>query len=204
MKFAVWLLGLVLLAPAVFASSVDFTNSGSTLTGTSAGLSVTGSLLIAINSSSTGLITGNLGTVSFNTGALSSGSLQMGGTFAAGGSISIVGNGTDGIPNGNIFTGSFDSATWTLVTLANGTHNYTLTGTISGTWFTGVSVEGATVQLTINVGKGFFNGSTTISSGDTNITGPGISLLTVPEPGTLGMLGAGLLAIGGLVRRKLV
>lgn len=204
MKFAVWLLGLVLLAPAVFASSVDFTNSGSTLTGTSAGLSVTGSLLIAINSSSTGLITGNLGTVSFNTGALSSGSLQMGGTFAAGGSFSIVGNGTDGIPNGNIFTGSFDNATWTLVTLANGTHNYTLTGTISGTWFTGLNVEGATVQLTINVGKGFFNGSTSISSGDTNITGPGISLLSVPEPGTLGMLGAGLLAIGGLVRRKLV
>jgi hypothetical protein len=195
----------MLLAGSAFASSVDFSNSGGTLTGTSAGLGVTGSELISINSSSTGLLTGNLGTLSFQTGTLIGGSLAMGGTFAPGGSFSIVGNGTDGIPNGPIFTGSFDSpSTWTLITLANGTHNYTLTGTISGTWFTGITVNGATVQLTVNTGKGFFNGSTTLASGDTNIIGPGISVLTVPEPGTLSMLGTGLLLIGGAVRRKLV
>ena len=96
----------------------------------------------------------------------------MGGTFAAGGSFTITGNGTGGIPNGVIFNGSFSGpATWTLLTLANGTHAYTLTGSLTGTWFTGQTVNGAVVQLTINVGKGFFNGSTTISSGDTNITG---------------------------------
>jgi hypothetical protein len=81
------------------------------------------------------------------------------------------------------------------VTLANGTHNYTLTGSLTGTWFNGGIVEGATVQLTVNTGKGFFNGSTNISSGDTNIT--------VPEPGTLGLLGTGLISVAGIVRRKL-
>jgi hypothetical protein len=205
-KLALWILSLALLAPAVFAhaSSVDFSNSGGTLTGTNTGLNVTGSILVGINSVQTGLITGNLGTVEFSTGALIGGDLQMGGTFAPGGTFTITGNGTDGIPNGVIFSGTFDApAQWTLVTLANGTHNYTLQGSISGTWFTGVSVSGATVELTINVGKGFFNGQTNLASGDTNINGPGISLLGVPEPGTLGLLGTGLLGIGGLVRRKL-
>jgi hypothetical protein len=193
------LTALVLVLPfAAFAgSSVDFTNSGGTLSGTNSGLTLTGSTLIAANGLGGGLITGNLGTVSFSTGVLSRGTLQMGGTFATGGAFSITGNGTGGIPNGVIFNGSFTGpVTWTLVTLANGTHNYTLTGSLTGTWYAGGTVNGATVQLTINTGHGFFNGQTTVSSGDTNFT-------TVPEPGTLSLLGTGLIAVGGIVRRKL-
>jgi hypothetical protein len=192
---------LVLALPLVaFAgSSIDFTNSGGTLTGTNSGFSLTGSSLIAINGLGGGLITGNnLGTLSFTTGSLSSGSLQMGGTFAAGGTFSISGNGTNGIPNGVIFNGSFAGpVTWSLVTLANGTHNYTLTGSLTGTWYTGGTINGATVQLTINTGKGFFNGQTTISSGDTNFT------TVVPEPGTLTLMGAGLFGLAAIVRRKM-
>jgi hypothetical protein len=50
--------------------------------------------------------------------------------------------------------------------------------------------------LTIKTGKGFFNGSTTISSGDTNIA-------PVPEPGSLTLVGTGLFGLGGILRRKL-
>jgi len=200
-KKALFLAVLVLVLPlAAFAgSSVDFTNSGGTLSGTNSGLTLTGSTLIAVDGLGGGLITGNdLGTVSFSTGILSSGTLQMGGTFAAGDTFNITGNGTRGIPNGVIFNGSFTGpVTWTLVTLANGTHNYTLTGSLSGTWYTGGTISGATVQLTINTGRGFFDGQTTISSGDTNFT------TTVPEPGSFGLLGTGLLGIASMVRRKL-
>jgi PEP-CTERM motif len=181
------------LPMAAFANSgVDFTNSGGTLSGTNSGLSLSGSVLVAVNGlNGGGLITGsNLGSVTFSTGALTSGSLQMGGTFAAGGSFTITGNGTNGVPNGTLFAGTFSGpVTWQLVTLANGTHNYILTGQLTG------SASGVTVQLTVNTGKGFFNGSTQISSGDTNIT--------VPEPGTLTLMGTGLIGLATLVRRKL-
>ena len=187
------------LPMAAFASSgIDFTNSGGTLSGTNSGLALSGSLLVAVNGlNGGGLITGpNLGSVTFNTGALSSGSLAMGGTFAAGGSFTITGNGMNGIPNGTLFSGTFASpVSWQLVTLANGTHNYILTGVLTGTTMSGFSTNGVTVQLTINTGKGFFNGSTQISSGDTNIV--------VPEPGTLTLLGTGLISLAGAVRRKL-
>ncbi len=191
------LLALALPLVAFASDSIDFTNSGGTLSGSNSGLTLTGSELIAVNGlNSLGLVTGSLGSVTFSTGALTSGSLQMGGTFAGGGSFIIKGNGTNGIPNGNIFNGSFTGpVTWTMVTLANGTHNYTLMGTISGTWLnTGSTVNGAVVQLTINTGKGFFNGKVCISSGDTNIT--------VPEPSTLGLMGIGMVGLAGAMRRR--
>ena len=69
-------------------------------------------------------------------------------------SFAISGNGGNGIPNGTLFSGTFDGpVTWTLLTLANGTHNYTLFGTVSGTTNTGMSTVRVTLQLTTNTGK---------------------------------------------------
>jgi len=195
------LLALTLPIAAFGSSSVDFTNSGGTLTGTNSGFSLANSTLVAVNGfNGGGLITGNnLGSATLTTGALVSGSLQMGGTFASGGSFTITGNGSNGLPNGTIFSGSFSGpVTWTLVTLANGTHNYTLTGNLSGVLTGSGASNGVTVQLTVNTGKGFFNGSVGLSSGDTNVS----SGLVTPEPGTLGLLGTGLVGVAGLMRRK--
>lgn len=181
------LLALALPAMTWASSSIDISNAGGTITGTSAGLSLMGSVLFKYGST----VGSNLGSVTFTTGAFTSGDMMNGGTLAPGGTFTISGNGTNGVPNGVIFSGTFtNSPTWTYETLANGTHVYTLKGAIAG----GGAV-GATAQLTVNVGKGLFSGSADLSSGDTN--------LSVPEPGTLGLLGTGLLGIGGLMRRKL-
>jgi hypothetical protein len=171
------LLALALPLSAFAVKSVRFGNSGGTLAGTSAGLNVTDSELVIVNGlkllnggNGGDQVTGDLGTVSLSTGRLVSGSSDMGGVFA-GGSFTITGNGQRGIPEGTIFTGTFRGPVkWTMVTLANGTHAYLLSGSLTGTWYTGATGSGATVQLTINTGTDFFEGSVDLSNGDASIT----------------------------------
>ncbi|HVI10048.1 MAG TPA: PEP-CTERM sorting domain-containing protein [Candidatus Binatia bacterium] len=206
MKKIVLLALLALALPlAAFAGNVDFQNAGGMLSGSSAGLTLTGSELVSVTGfNGGGLIQGGLGTVSFTTAALTAGNLQTGATFAAGGTFVITGDGSNGIPNGVLFNGTFSGpVTWTEFqsgTGSTGSIYYTLQGSISGTYWNGstyTTVNGATIQITFNAGVNGFQGSVPLGSGDTVIG------TTVPEPGTLGLLGTGLVGLAGVIRKKL-
>ena len=204
-RIALMALLALALPLAAFAGNVDLGNSGGTLSGSSAGLTQTGSELSQVSGLlGPGLIQGNLGTLTFTTGSLISGSLSSttAGSVAmlnGGGSFVITGNGQNGIPNTVLFTGSFNGpVSWAVDPdcAPNGSVCYTLSGSVKGTWYNGQTVFGATTQITFAAGKDGFNGTIPLGSGNTVIT-------TVPEPGTLGLLGTGLFGLAGVVRKKL-
>ncbi len=178
------------LPMAAFANNIALTNAGGVVIGNAGGLALAGSTLIQYG----GAVGTNLGSVTFITGAFTSGDIEHGGILAAGGNFVIAGNGTNGVPNGIIFNGTFSGpVTWSLVTLKNGTNQYTLTGAL-------VAMNGevgATAQLTVNTGTSLFNGSAQLASGDTNLN------IVVQEPGTLSLFGTGLIGLAGVMRRKL-
>ncbi len=110
----------------------------------------------------------------------------------------MIGKGPKVPHKGTIFSGAFvGPVTWTLVSQSGQSLTYSLSGNIAGTLYNGHFVTGTTTQTIVSANGQITQGIGHIRVGDTHVGG-------TPEPGTLGLLGTGLVAIGGMLRRKFV
>lgn len=176
MRRVVLLAVLALALPvAALADTFDYANLG-TVSGGTAFISGTATTSLSLTSSLTGILDTTT-------------------------NVNVCGNGSGTACNGwvSVTTGAISGGSFTGGTLTITNNGKTLfSGTFSGTvmvsgGFTIVSgtvggVAGST-QITFKLG----NPAASIS-GDTIVT---------PEPGTLGLLGTGLVGLAGIVRRKL-
>lgn len=214
-RMALMVAVIALLAPsAAFADGVDFSLLGGTVVGAGTGLTNSGTSTLTtvsrIPKPPGPSDSGSLGAVSFTTGSFDAGlSTGAASVFDAGGSITVTSNGTAltniGFSPSNLeklFTGSFSGPT--SATCLSGNWNTTctafnLSGAVTGTVDPGLLAalslgntnNGFLVVLTVNL----TNTGWTISSGDI--------FVGVPEPGTLALFGTGLIALAGLVYRKI-
>ena len=200
MRRVVVLLALLALAlpMAAWADTITLTNEFGSISISAAGITSRGSQLSSFNGI-TAPAGHSLGSVSFSTGALTSGSIRWGGTFSSSGSC-VYRNGQSASTEnqGHDLHRQLRRSDGLDSDSAPGKLNltYTLSGEIAGTLYTGRQVTGTTTQNIYTL-----NGQLTQGIGHISL---GTTQLTTPEPGTLGLFGTGLVGIAGMFRRKLI
>jgi hypothetical protein len=186
----------LMVVPFAARANTIIVNKGGSISISNAGIFSTNSHLHQFN----GIVAppgGGLGFVTFNTGALVSGTIQSGAVFSSTGSSFVVTGNGKGVPHGVIFTGEFTgNITWTFVGSVGKQLLYQLTGTLTGQLYNGRTLTGTTTQNFYAYANQLKQGVGHVTIGNTN--------LGTPEPGTLGLLGTGLIGIAGFVRRRLL
>ena len=166
------------LLPNSATATIGVNFDKSTLSGTTAGLRLSGLTLVSlVGVNGRGLVADEFGSVPFSPASLASGLA---------------------LPNGVLFSSTFSRpVSWTLVTLAAGTHNYPVTGVVVGPTL-GHFVNAVLSHTTLNIGMGYTQDSTLIAGGETR------TVSSVPEPSTLFLLLTGSVCTFGMMRRKLL
>lgn len=139
--------------------------------------------------SARGHFTGDFGTITMTTGPLISGNVFTGSALFDGGTFTVTTNGEDFTPDGLLYSGSFSTVRWREVKKTN---SYVFVGLGSAT--SPFGFPGFTF------GARMFQNSTLVDG--TNQFSVDSGRTSVPEPGTLGLLGTGLGVLAEFVRRR--
>ena len=192
------------------SGSITFTATGAGTGGSNLSMSIVGSCFLSLSTCISGSASGagallpsgfffisggplTLTSLSTRSWQVSGGTLTFAYNTMANGSGTNLLRGTLDLVNMTQQGSPFATAEFNTALVANLTG---LTGTLSGVF----TAAGAIANITIDIsGPVDLSGLSTSATGNTIDHG---SIRTTPEPGTLALVGSGLLALGGLLRRQ--